>query len=245
MHFRRSSRACRERRRVDQALQHRRRREEEAALPRVDAAHDLRGIEAARCGDHVDGAARDMRDHVQARTVRQRRRMQDRVAGRDGLDVGQKTLRHREQVAVSDLHALGPAGGAARVEQPRRRRPPLPRPVRPGDGCATSRSYSDAAERDCAPEFRHVAGEMRQRALPRLVDERARAHRCREHERELLRMQLRVDRHRNRARPTSSANSASMYCGALRDTSATRSPGATPAECKPAANPAARRQSDA
>jgi len=52
--------------------------------------------------------------------VRQRRRVQDRVARHDGLDVGEERERHRVEVRVGERHALRPAGRAAGVEEPRR-----------------------------------------------------------------------------------------------------------------------------
>ena len=61
-----------------------------------------------------------VRQHVQARAVRQRRRMEDRVARRDRLDIGEEAPAHREQIAVRDHDALGTPRRTARVEQPRR-----------------------------------------------------------------------------------------------------------------------------
>ena len=46
--------------------------------------------------------------------------MQDAVGGIDPVDVDEIAGGHRQQVAVTEHRALGAAGGAARVEQPRR-----------------------------------------------------------------------------------------------------------------------------
>ena len=48
------------------------------------------------------------------------RRMQDAVAGIDPVDIDEVARGHRQQVAVTEHRALGAAGGAARVEEPRR-----------------------------------------------------------------------------------------------------------------------------
>ena len=52
--------------------------------------------------------------------MRDGRRMQDAVIRRDRIDVGEVAQRHRHQVAVGERGALGAAGGAAGVEEPRR-----------------------------------------------------------------------------------------------------------------------------
>ena len=184
-------------RRVDQALHHRRRREEERALPHVDEVHDFRRVETARGGDDADRAARDVRNQVEARAVRQRRRMQDGVAGFDALDVREKALRHREQVAVRDLDALGPARRAARVEEPRR----IVRCHRQRFGERLVHHQpvvivTVEADRGCSAAFHRC-----QRVLPRIIDKGRTRAAVREHEREFLRVQFRVDRHRDQPGP--------------------------------------------
>ncbi len=138
MHLRCARFACRERRCLDQPLDHRRRREEQAALETGEERHDLVGVESARLRDDVDCAARHVRHDVKAGTVRQRRRMQERVTRGDRLDVGHEALRHREQVAVRDLHALRTSRGAAGVEQPGRRIRVHRRPARRAAGAPPS-----------------------------------------------------------------------------------------------------------
>ena len=50
---------------------------------------DLLRLEAAGLRHHVDPEPRHMRHDVEAGAVAHRRRMQDRVAGRDRVDLGQ------------------------------------------------------------------------------------------------------------------------------------------------------------
>src|ERR1044071_7922315 len=52
--------------------------------------------------------------------VRQRRRVQDRVAGAELIDVREVRLRLEQQVAMRQRRALGHPGRAARIEKPRR-----------------------------------------------------------------------------------------------------------------------------
>ena len=80
---------------------------------------DLRWIEPARGRDHVTRAGHHVRDGIEAGAVRHRRRVDDRVTRIDRVHVDEVGQAHRHQVAVAQHHALGFAGGAARVEQPR------------------------------------------------------------------------------------------------------------------------------
>ena len=87
--------------------------------PVIEQLEDLGGLEVAALGDHVHRADREVRQRVAARAVRQRRGMQDRVAGRELVDVGEIGVRLEQQVAMREHRALRHAGGAARIEEPR------------------------------------------------------------------------------------------------------------------------------
>ena len=105
--FRCRSRRVSDLRSGEQALHHRRRGEEKARSHARSRSQISARIETAGFGYHVDRSGEDVRHHVESRAVRQRRRMQDRVARRDRLDVAQKARAHRPQVAVRDHHSLG------------------------------------------------------------------------------------------------------------------------------------------
>ncbi len=213
--------------RGDEPLHHRRRREEGGAIPRRQQRADLRGIEAARLRHDADRAARDMRQQVEPGTVRQRRRVQQRVAGRDRLDARDEGGAHRVEIAVRDLDALGPSGRAARVEQPcrivrrargrspradgrsrgarsrhRRRRTTRATPVKPSPPDPMSECQCGSAKIQRAPLSSITYASSRAWSFALTGTAMRPAHQ--------------------------QANSASMYAGSLRETSATRSPLARP-----------------
>ena len=70
--------------------------------------------------DRVERAGREVRQAVEARAVRERRRVQAGVAGRELVDVGEVGVRLEQHVAVSEHRAFGHAGGAAGIEKPGR-----------------------------------------------------------------------------------------------------------------------------
>ena len=84
----------------------------------LDQAQHLRRLEAAALGNHVVGALGDEGQRVEARAVGERCRVQHAVVGRDWVEIGEIAQRHHHQVAVTDGGALGPARGAAGVEEP-------------------------------------------------------------------------------------------------------------------------------
>ena len=104
---------------VDQPHHHRRRGEELDRGDSLEELVDLGDVEATRGGDQLRAARDDVREDVEARSVRHRCRVQQVVAGDRRIDVGEVAQRHRPQVAVREHHALRPAGGAAGVEEPR------------------------------------------------------------------------------------------------------------------------------
>ena len=77
----------------------------------------------------------DVREREQPRAVRDRRGLDERVAGLDVIDVGEVGHGHGHERAMGQGRPFRPAGGAAGVEQPRGNRPgrrtpcPLPGPV--------------------------------------------------------------------------------------------------------------------
>ena len=84
----------------------------------LDQAQHLRRLEAAALGNHVAGALGDEGQRVEARAVGERRCMQHAIVGRDLVEIGEVAQRHHQQVAVGDGGTLGPARGAAGVEEP-------------------------------------------------------------------------------------------------------------------------------
>ena len=64
------------------------------------------------------GRLGDVGQAEQARRVRLRREDGDACRRRERVDVGEIERRHRHQIAMAQHRALGPAGGAAGVEQP-------------------------------------------------------------------------------------------------------------------------------
>ena len=103
---------------IDQPLDHGGRGEHRHARPGGEQAEDLVRLEAAGFRHHVDAEPRHMRHHVEAGAVAHRRGVQDRVAGRDRVDLGQIGKARLRQHAMGQHRALRPAGGAGGVEQP-------------------------------------------------------------------------------------------------------------------------------
>ena len=102
----------------DQPLDHGGRREHRHAGVHPGEIENFTGIEAATGRDHLHGRGRDLRQHVLAGAVRHRRRVQDAIAGGDGVDIRKIAGGHDQQVAMGDHGALRLAGGAAGEEQP-------------------------------------------------------------------------------------------------------------------------------
>ncbi len=182
----------------DEALDHGRRGEEARAIPALQQRDDLGRIEAAGIRHHVHGSRQDMRQHIETGAMRQRRRVQDRVAGPDRFDVGEKAQAHRQQVAVREHDALGAPGGAAGVEQPRRivRRHGGGREVR---GRREQSLVVAAAEFDDTLQRGQFRRAWRQRRMPRRIDEHPARAAVLEHVGEFVGVQLAV--HRDHARP--------------------------------------------
>ena len=106
---------------VDQALDHGRRGEHGQAAQAFLCAQqgkDFVRVETAGLWHGVERGAGDVRQYVQPGAMRHRRGVQNRVRGGDLVDVGKIIECHRHQVVVRQHHALGPAGGAAGIEQP-------------------------------------------------------------------------------------------------------------------------------
>jgi hypothetical protein len=92
--------------------------EHREARPIAHHREDLVRLEAARLRDHVARAGRHVRQHPQPRAMAHGGGVQDRVARHDAVEIGEIVERHDGEVAVGQHGALGPAGGAGRVEQP-------------------------------------------------------------------------------------------------------------------------------
>ena len=101
-----------------QALDHRGGAEQGHALVSVEQLEHLRRIEAAARRHDLAGALGGVRQDVEPRAVRHRRGVEDGVRGRDLVDVGEVAQRHGQQILVGEHRALGPARGAAGIEQP-------------------------------------------------------------------------------------------------------------------------------
>jgi hypothetical protein len=182
-------------RRDNETLDHRRRREEQRALPMAQERNDFRRIEAAGLRHDVDGAARNMRQNVESRTVRHRRCVQDGVAGRDRFDIDQEAFDHCAQVGVRDDHAFRPAGSSAGVKEPRWRVAIHGNDLR--------RSF---ARQQCLVIVRAETNEAarrprRQRRFPHIVDKCKTRTAVGKHERQLLRMQFGIDGNGDQSRP--------------------------------------------
>ena len=108
---------ARRRRVVDQALHHGRRGEEAAAPVVPDQLEYLLRVEPA-VRHHLGARADDIGNAVAARSVAERRGMQDRIALGDVVHIGEIAERAVHQVAVRKRRALRPAGRAAGIEQP-------------------------------------------------------------------------------------------------------------------------------
>ncbi len=79
---------------------------------------NLLRLEAAGFRHDVDAAAHHSGHHVEAGAVAHRRRVQQRIAGRQRVDLGGIGLARGGQHLVRQHRALRPAGGARGVEQP-------------------------------------------------------------------------------------------------------------------------------
>ena len=121
----------RDRRAVHGAHQHGRRGEHRAAAIMLDQIDQLAGLEALARRHHVHRGLGDVRQAIEARAVRHRRRVNDRIGRLDPIHVGEIGERHRHQIAMRERRALGPPGGAAGVEDPGR---PIGRHVLKGLG---------------------------------------------------------------------------------------------------------------
>ena len=104
---------------LDQALHHGGRQEDAAVGPAVHQLDGLRHLVLAALGEDLHRATRQQGEVPQARAVADRRGMHDRAAGRRPVDIGEVVERHRQKIAMGEHGALGPAGGARRVEEPR------------------------------------------------------------------------------------------------------------------------------
>ena len=103
-------------RRLHEPRDHRGRGEHRHVRMALESLEHVLRLEAGQ--HHLVATGEQMRQRVQARAVRQRRRMQLHVARRHMLDVGCVAQAHEHQVAVREHRALGPTGGAAGVEEP-------------------------------------------------------------------------------------------------------------------------------
>ena len=124
------------------------------------------------------------------------RRVQQAAPGRTGVDVREVAEAHGEQVAVAEHRALGPAGGAAGVEEPRRI---LGRPRR--ERKLVAREQAAVLGAGDFDELRRVHPAPRRLQAPgEPLGEEAHARSAvRQDEGELVRVQLRIDRHRDEA----------------------------------------------
>ena len=103
---------------IEQPLHHRGRGEHRHVLPRGEQAEDLVRLERAGLRHDVDPHPRHMRHHVEAGAVAHRRGVQDRVAGRGRVHLGQIRKARLREIAMGEHRALRPAGGARGIEQP-------------------------------------------------------------------------------------------------------------------------------
>ena len=103
---------------IDQPADDGGRREQRQRPHLAPECEQLGGIDAARGGHHVPRTRHQVRDGVDAGAMRDRRGVGDGVALRHRVHVDEVSQAHGHQVAVRQHHALGPAGGAAGVEQP-------------------------------------------------------------------------------------------------------------------------------
>ena len=220
---------------LDEALHHRGRGKKTRALEDVDQLDNFSRIEAARFRHDVGRAGENVRQHVESRAMRQRSGMQDRVAWRHRLDVGQEALAHRAQIAVGNDHALRSTRRAARVEEPRR----ICRGARAGSlrgGAAQKSLVLGAAQ---ARTTRSSGRRIADRRLPSASTKAKRAP---------LSARMKASSRGCSFALTGTAtspahqqpNSASTYSVALRETIATRSPGRSPAASNAPAMRAAR-----
>jgi hypothetical protein len=109
----RIGRACR--RMVDEARDHGRSGEHaQVGVGCQGVEHTFRFERA--CRDHIASAARDVREAVQPRPVRERCRVQDRILRVDPVDVGIVAVAGEQDVAVAEDGPLGPSCRAAGVE---------------------------------------------------------------------------------------------------------------------------------
>ncbi len=194
-----------------EALDHGRRGKERGARPAQQQRSHLLHVEAAGVGDDVDGTAEHVRHRIEARPVRERRSVQQRVAGNDGFHVAQITLRHRAQIGVGDDHTFRAAGRTRGVEEPGR--------VVGGNGRGRSEwpfieqcPMLRAAER-CDTHARQVRESMR----PLRIGEREARSAVLEHERELAHVQLGIHGHGDGAAPPRGEHRGQVFRGIARN----------------------------
>ena len=84
----------------------------------VDQAEDFLRIESVTFGNHVQRAGPEVGQGVQTRAVRERRGVQDRIAGKQPVDVGVIRLGCKQKVAVREHCALGHTGCSTGIEEP-------------------------------------------------------------------------------------------------------------------------------
>jgi hypothetical protein len=178
---------------VDQAPHHRRRGEERRFAPVRCQRHHFGRVEPARCRHHVDPAVLHVRQVVQAAAMRQRCRVQHHVARRHGLHLAQVAQARQQQLARTEHHAFGAAGGAAGVEEPRR----IGVAALGGQRqrrCVVRQSERVAVQRHCGSGRDQIA------ALRVIYESQPRAAVLQD-PRRFAGMQLGVDRHRGRTGP--------------------------------------------
>jgi hypothetical protein len=103
---------------IDHPLHHGGRREHRQIAPSLEQRENLFRLEAAGFRNDVDPEPHDMRHDVEAGAVAHRRRMQDRIARRNGIDFRRIGVARLRKIAVRQHRAFRPAGGAGSVKQP-------------------------------------------------------------------------------------------------------------------------------
>ncbi len=154
-----------------------------------DQVEDFRRIELAALRHHLGRALRQVRQDVESRAMGHRRRMHDTVLRANLIHVAEVAERHRQQVSMAKHGALRSPGGAAGIEEPRH-------VIRLAWNhcCRSSSCGDDARERrklSVYPGHRlgQIAGDETQPGAAVLKNVR-----------ELLSVELGVDRHRHQPR---------------------------------------------